>query len=457
MIKKQIAILIIISLIFLELYFKFISNMITGFSTIILSIGEKEEGCIQFLDVPPYMTRYVVTHINVGIWNCGSVELTRMNIVVNITNGDNVTITGTNRTVFNMNLDEKRTIDIPWNVTPSQGIYTLSVYGEFNESISDIASTQIVISPPSVVELPSPPGSFPSQEKIINITINYPKEINMTPDSEYIVLIKVINTGNTKIHNLNLKLESSDIQTQILPPSNFSILDKGSFFLFTTKFKASAEIRTGTYYVKLYVSSDEISENGKITINVRTLALKEEAAGLIAYYSTVINTLDDDIKKAENEGKNVTEARNLLSDAKKELDIAKNLFNLDMYQSSIDQIENVKAKIIEVVRAIVTAPIISKISKPIIIPAMPMVPCLFWIIVMIIVDVIVIITTKKMKLHWTITILILLTVLIVIVLISGASCLSWLIIITLLMILIVVMTTKGFREQRTRLISFSRW
>jgi hypothetical protein len=428
--------------------------MITGFVSIALSIAEKEEGCIEFLDVPTQMVRYTIQNIRVGIWNCGSSNLTQMNVRVNVTDINNVTVSRTNQTVFNMNVNEKRIINIPWNVTPSPGNYTLLVYGEYDNLTSGVVSTTITIFPPPIIQPSGPSGPFAFPSKVSNITVNYPKEINMTPDSEYIVLIRATNTGNVKINNLELKLESSEIQTQIIPPSSFSVLETGYSIIFTTKIKASADITPGTYYVNLYVSSDEVLVTGRITINVRTLPLKEEAAELIAYYSNVLDTLEDDIKKAENEGKNVTEARNLLSDAKKELDIAKNLFNLGMYSSSIDQIEKVKEKIIEVVRAIVTAPII---SKPIILPALPMIPCLFWIIVLIIVDVIIIITTKRMKLHWAITILILLIISIVIILISGVSCLSWFIISTLLMILLVALTSKGIRGENIRLTSFSRW
>jgi len=428
--------------------------MITGFVSIALSIAEKEEGCIEFLDVSSQMIRYTIQNIRVGIWNCGSINLTEINVRVNLTDINNVTVSIKNQTVLNMYLNEKRTIDIPWNVTPSPGNYELLVYGEYYNGISNSISTPITVLPPPYIP-PSPPsGPFPAPKKVPNITVNYPNEINMTPNSEYIVLIRVSNTGNVKINNLELKLESSEIQTQIILPSSFSVLEIGSSVIFTTKIKASADIKPGTYYVNLYVSSDEVLVTGKITINVRTLPLKEEVAELIAYYSSILDTLEDDIKKAENEGKNVTEARNFLSDAKKELDIAKNLFNLGMYSSSIDQMENVKEKIIEVVRAIVTAPLI---SKAIILPAIPMIPCLFWIIVLTMIDAIAITTIKKIKLHWVVTILILLIVFIVILLISGMSCLSWSIIITLLMTLFVALTSKGFREQRTRLISFNRW
>ena len=454
MIKKQIALFIIIFLIFLELYFKFISNMITGFVSIALSIAGKEEGCIEFLDVSSQMIRYTVQNIRVGIWNCGSINLTEINVRVNLTDINNVTVSIKNQTVLNMYLNEKRAIDIPWNVTSSPGNYELLVYGEYFNGISNSISTPITILPPPYIQPPAPSGPFPAPKKVPNITVNYPNEINMTPDSEYIVLIRVSNTGNVKINNLELKLESSEIQTQIIPPSNFSVMEIGSSVIFTTKIKASADIKPRTYYVNLYVSSDEILVTGKITINVRTLPLKEEAAELIAYYSSVLDTLEDDIKKAENEGKNVTEARNLLSDAKKELDIAKNLFNLGMYSSSINQMENVKEKIIELVRAIVTAPLI---SKQIILPALPMIPCLFWIIVLIIVDAIVITITKKMKLHWAVTVLILLVISIVIILISGMNCLSWFIISTLLMILLVALTSKGIRGENIRLTSFNRW
>jgi len=428
--------------------------MITGFTTIFLNIAAIEQGCIEYLDVSSQMTRYTLQNIIVGVWNCGASNLTEMDVRVNLTDLNNITVSIANQVVHNMVVDERREINIYWNVSSYPGDYTLSVYGEYGNSTSNVVSTNITIIPAPYVPPPRPVPPGPGVPKVPNITVNYPEEINMTPDSEYIVLIRVTNTGNVKINNLNLELESPDIQTEILPPSNFSVLDKDSSVIFTTKIKTSTDIVPGSYFVNLYVSSDEISKTGKITINVRILALKEEAAELIAYYTSVIDALEDDIAKAEDEGKNVTEAKTLLEETKKELDIAKNLFNLGMYSSSIDQLEKVKEKIIEVVRAIVTAPMIPKL---IIIPALPMIPCLSWVIILIILDVIAIIITKKMKSHWAVIILILLVVSVIIILISGIGCLSWMIIITLLMILFVVLVSKGFIEERIRLTSFSRW
>ena len=338
MIKKRIAILVIISLIFLELYFKFISFMITGFVTIALSISAQEQGCIEYLDVSSQMVMYTYETIRVGVWNCGSSNLTYFNIQVNLTDLNNNSALIGNQTIYDLYLDEKRGVNIVWNVTHPPSIYTLSVLGGYVNGTTDIVSTQIaILAPPYVPPTPPQiPGYYPAP-KVPNITINYPEEINMTPDSEYIVLIRVTNTGNLDINNLNLQLESATIQTEILSPINFSVLEEGSSVIFTTKFKTTTNIQPGTYYVNLYVSSDEVSRSGTIRVNVKILELKEEAAELIAYYSNVLDNLKDDIDKAESEGKNVTEARRLWNEAKDELDIAKNLFDLGMYSSSMNK------------------------------------------------------------------------------------------------------------------------
>lgn len=446
--------MIILSLIFLEFYFKFLTTLITGLVTIAMSIASRMEITMEFLDMPTQVVQLTTVAIRVGLWNSGSIELNESTLVFEVRDMNNNTASITEKPVFNLSLGERREVSTSWYASPSPGLYTMYVRAVYDNDTSNVIASNFSILPPPYVpptERPRPPIT----RRIANISVSYPPRLNLTQDAEYIVLIKVKNTGNVKIHNITLELESSYIDAEVIYPDILSVLEVGSSVIFTTKLKVSVDLEPGNYTIDWFVFSDDVNRTGEIIGEVRVLDIREKAKELLAYYKVLLERLDDEINEAETEGKNVTLARNLLNDANREFDVTYELFRLGLYAQSIEQLKLVMEIIVEVVRALVLA---ETIKKPFVLPALPVIPCLIWVIIVIIVNSVVVLSMVK-KLHLVKIVIIMIIVSLLIGLISGLECLVWVAVTVLVMVLVFVLIIlrERLRKEPTTLARFRRW
>jgi len=453
--KKFVVLLIVLALIFLEVYFKIFSTIITGLVTIALSIATKFEITLEFLDMPNQVVQLTTTNVRVGLWNSGSRRVNETVVQLEVRDMNNNTASITEKTVLNISIDERREVIVPWYANPSPGLYTMYVKALYdNESSNEIVKNFTILSPPVIPEKP-PIIPTPGVARIANISVSYPPRLNLTQDAEYIVLIKIWNNGNVEIHNLTLKLESSFIEVEVLYPDIVSVLEVDESVIFTTKLIVPANLEPGEYKIYWFVSSEEVDKAGEIIGVVRVLDIREKAKELLAYYTSLLERLEDEIDATEEEGKNVTLARNALKEARTELDIAKELFKIGLYSESINQLELVREKIIESVRFLVLA---EPIPGVIVIPALPAIPCLIWVIILIIVDSVIALYTMN-RFHWIKVVLIMLVVSLVIGLLSGLGCLVWIAVTVLIMVLVFILIVLGekLKEQPTDLTRFRRW
>ncbi len=453
--KKFVVLLIVLALIFLEVYFKIFSTIITGLVTIALSVASKFEITLEFLDMPNQVVQLTTTNVRVGLWNSGSRRVNETVVQLEVRDMSNNTASITEKTVLNLSTDERREVIVPWYASPSPGRYTMYVRGLYdNESSNEIVKNFTILSPPVVPEeptiIPTPGGA-----RIANISVSYPPRLNLTQDAEYIVIIKVENNGNLEIHNLTLELESDYIQAEVVYPGIVSLLEVDESVLFTTRLIVPANLELGEYKIYWFVSSEEVDKAGDIIGEVRVLDIREKAKELIAYYTSLLERLEDEIDAVKEEGKNVTLARNSLKEARTELDIAKELFKIGLYSESINQLELVREKIIESVRFLVLA---EPIPGLFVIPALPVIPCLIWIIILIIVDSVIALYTMN-RFHWIKVVLMMLVVSLVIGLLSGLRCLVWIAVTVFIMILVFIFIVLGerLRKEPKDLSRFRRW
>lgn len=453
--KKIIALLIISVMIFLEIYFNIFSNMITGLATIVLSIASKSRACLEFLDMPTQVVQYSSSIIRVGLHNCGSERLDESTIRLDARDINNISRSITDEPVLNLSVDERRTVEVSWHTSLQPDEYTMYVWSIFDNDTSNIISSNFTVLPAPLV--PPKPSISPGYEviKIANISVVYPPKLNLTQDAEYIVLIKVINNGELDIHNLYLELESSEILTEVVFPEMQSVLELRKSVIFTTNLKVPKELRPGTYTIDWFVYSDEVDRSGKIIGEVRVLDIKEKAKELLLYYTDLLNDLKEEIDAAEREEKNVTVVRQLFYETAKDLEVSKELFRLTLYSASIEHLEVVRLKIVQFVRALIFA---ESIKKPLIFPALPMIPCMAWVIMLIIVNSIVALSLNR-KLHWIKIVVIMSIISLFVVLLARTDCIPWVIFSTLTTILIFIFLVliEKLKKERPYLLRFRRW
>jgi hypothetical protein len=452
--KKIILLLSIITLIFLEFYFSVFSNIITGLVSIGLSISSEPRICLEFLDMPLQMIQESSYNIRVGLHNCGSLVL-NSTLVLETRNLNNATRGINEEPVLNLSVDERRTIIVSWRAYPSPGEYTMYVYSTYdNDSSNVIYSNFTVLPAPPAPPSPSITPSF-QVVKITNMSVTHPPRLNMTQDAEYIVLIKVENNGDLDIHDLYLELKSTQIATEVIFPEIKEVLEPGLSVIFTTKLKVSKELNPRNYTIEWIIRSNEMVKTGKIIGEVRILDTKEKAKDLLLYYTNLLNTIEDEINLAEKEGKNITTVIELFEDSTKELDVAKELFRLGLYESCIEHLETVRIKIVQVVRLLVYA---EYIKEPFLLPALPMIPCIIWTILITIINSVVAIFLKR-KLNTIRIVLIMGTISLFIILLSGIDCIFWSVFTSLatIAIFLLVILIEKIKRERPYLLRFRRW
>jgi len=453
--KKFIALLIILAIIFLEVYYKIFSTIITGLVSIALSIAPEIGISLEFLDMPTSIVYNSYSVIRVGLHNYGSLDVNESTLRLETRTHNNLTIYIVDEQVYNLSIGERRTVTVSWYASPEPGSYKMYVYSIFDNETSNVIYSNFTILPIPVTP-PRVPRIPPYEViKILNISVIYPPRLNLTQDAEYIVLIKVINTGDLDVHNLSLKLESTGILTEVILPEMQSVLKPGSSIIFTASLKVPKELKPGNYTIDWLVYSDEINKTGKIIGEVRILDIKEKAEELLLYYTDLLDLIEEEIDAAEKEEKNVTIVRELFKDASKELEVAKELFRLTLYSSCIEHLEVVRIKIVEVVRALIYA---EPIKKPILLPAFPMMPCLVWAIMLILINSIVSVFLKR-KLHWAKIVLIMIGVSLLIALLAGMNCMFRVILSALVMIIIFIfyVLVERLKRERPYLLRFRRW
>jgi len=361
----------------------------------------------------------------------------------------------------NISAGESKDYKINYTVYGSEDVGNYRIESEFllffDGSLTRVKSFRVFevrVCPVTTVP-PTPPGvpGVPIK-KITNISVEYPHRLNLTREAEYTVLIKVTNVGNVLIHNVTLKLESREIETEVLYPDLIPVLEVSSSVLFTTKLKVPAELKPGIYDIDWFVYSNEINKTGTILGNVRILEGREKAKELLEYYIDLINRLEKEIEDAEQECKNTTLARGYLEEAKLEMETAKELFKLGLYPETIERLGLVREWIVK--SAIELAKARPTCRVAVTMPAVISIPCLIWILIVIIIDSIVIAISKKRS-NCINTILIIIVISFFISLLEPV-CLIWIILTTLVMITFAIwMKIRKRYRKRPRLPKIKKW
>ncbi len=205
------------------------------------------------------------------------------------------------------------------------------------------------------------------------IGLEYQKEINLSQNTKYTLIIKVINNGTVYLHNLRLDVYSEDIEADVPEivverlPTNSSI-----FFVFNIFVPG---IPLGTYNIDFVVRARETSARGEIRVNVLSPVKytdREKCRDMLSYYLDALESILQEIRILELKGYNVTELKKSLIEITQNIETAKKFEKSGLYSSCIDEMETIRRSLEKIVHTIHI--IISKeeVKKPVI--AQPFMP-----------------------------------------------------------------------------------
>mgnify|MGYP000390653615 CR=1 FL=1 len=367
---KKFAIALIVCLLLL-MFAKPIMRALTGLvadiATIFLSQKPNDEVCIAVFKAPEnivYQNQQI--NMSVEITNCGSTVLD-IKEEIGITDDKGYYYAHFNASTFSfVNPGERKVFNFVWQMrNPGLNYVILRTY--FGNKYYQHNFSVLVLRPPEqpIERAPvSELGGLGPYAPGYNIVLNYTREINITQDEDYILLIKVSNFGDADLHDIFIILTSQDIEAKVLYPEKVEKLLPTESAIFVTRIKAPSWLPEGNYTVKVEVVSYEKRVEDEIRVRVVSLNLKDKVKQLIAYYSDIIKQLEAEITRVEGE-KNVTIAKQYLNEAKEELETAKDYLKLGWLKDALEQMQIVKEKIDKTVIALSKAePIPKKIEMP---------------------------------------------------------------------------------------------
>jgi len=363
--------IIIIACLLLAIFAKPIIKTLTGLATdiarIFLTPAAHDDVCIAILK-PPETIVYQNQQINmtIEITNCGSTTLD-IKEEVGLTNDVGIYYAHFNASTYSfVKPGERRLFNFAWLMT-SPGLNYIILKTYFADKYYQHNFSTLVLRPPETPIEKAPVhelGGLGEYAPGYNMKVEFNKEINITQDEDYILLIKVTNFGDADLHDVFILLDSKDIEAKVLYPDKVSRLLPTESAIFVSRLKAPSWLPEGNYTVSIEAVSYEKRVKDYARVNVKTLNLKDKVKQLISYYSDVIKQLEQEIDAVQYE-KNVTIARQYLQEAKEELETAKDYFKLGWLKDALDQIDVVKEKIDKTVIALSKAePIMKRIELP---------------------------------------------------------------------------------------------
>ena len=360
---ERLKILLVIFILFFTFFILFLypkfTAMLKDILKVSLDVGEYMEAC-SYLFVPTEVIKGSVVNITTYCRNCGNMDYNGYTEVnVRPKNSDTIVLYETSEIYF-LKPREEYEFSISWLPT-SQGRYIVTLFCHYPGNYTN-TSVEIEVKAPPPRPVQPPPGiPVAMKPPFYNISVEYTPKINVTQEADCTLLIKVINLGDT-IHNLTVEFDSEIIDVKLTYPLLVSQLEKGESVLFVSTLRVESGIEPRKYPIRFSIISDEISREYEIIVNVVKLKIKEKAKNLLDYYESVLRYLEDEVFQKEVEGYDVSRVKPLLEDAKDDLEVARNLYKLGLYNDCIMRLEiDLKRKIEEIAVELTR---LRKIPKP---------------------------------------------------------------------------------------------
>lgn len=198
-------------------------------------------------------------------------------------------------------------------------------------------------------EEPPPPGGgggilytiTTAARRKTELTLDYPKILDMYPGQTIIIGVKAKNTGNRSLHDLGLYVSTPltvDVDVSPKQVSMFYVNDS-SMFLLTIHTKP--EIPLGLHLINFEFVSRELKETGVIQLNVseHVISKEKEVQNRILNNRYLILEIERQILSEFKRGINTTIPESYLNRAKDHLETADRYFNLADLDKAIDELD----------------------------------------------------------------------------------------------------------------------
>ncbi|MBI4020211.1 MAG: hypothetical protein HY367_02680 [Candidatus Aenigmarchaeota archaeon] len=202
------------------------------------------------------------------------------------------------------------------------------------------------------------PG-FPPESGAADMELVYQKSVKIPKGGTYDIYLEVKNTGEVSLNSLVIQAKSVGIEFDIIPSSIFRIPSGGSQ-IFIIELSAPKDLEAGEYLFEFTVAGKELSRDGAIHAEVGELSLKEQVDQRIANYLFILQQADSQIKVLQRKGSDVSTALSISGQAHGSLDAAAALSQEGKYVEALDELENTKSllgELIEEIAEIVALPV----------------------------------------------------------------------------------------------------
>jgi len=342
--KRLFLLLLILVAFSLVLYIKPLQYVITGLMTRIalgidLSIFSNTEGKFIYFSYPSSITVGSTANFDSIFENKGSLDITER-IEIHIKNSSLDTISSSYDDYYNLASLASRNFSTTWTPTSSGTYWVIAraTYNSTEETKTEEINASFTVTSATTAETTMPvllgggggvyPGfAMPVIIPKYNITLDYPKAIELAVNESSTISIHVTNTGNADLHNLLLLPTLEKLQWAVYP-KNISVLTPNTTAIFLISIKVPYYAEEKNYLLDFTLISKEISEKGHIVIKISKMEEISSIKHSIENYDLLIRKIENEVVKAAAEGRNVTKSLISLGDARMELDHAKNLVNL---------------------------------------------------------------------------------------------------------------------------------
>lgn len=218
-------------------------------------------------------------------------------------------------------------------------------------------TTEAAPPPPSYV----PPAVAPLVSKM-EITI-HPEEIEIERGWLDYMTVKVNNTGGTTLHDVYITLEDIPLDWVEISPEKVDLIIPTNFSEFSIKIAVPINAKSGNYLTKVKAIANETSAEESFI--VRVFASRAE---LILYQIQTLKDKLEDLEQrtaeAENQKKNVTLVKSILTEARDRITSAEDYLDQKKYDEATNLVRNVRDLLaraeyeLKVAKVIVAVPII---------------------------------------------------------------------------------------------------
>jgi hypothetical protein len=368
--EKHILFIIVLSaILFLFLFYKVIPLMITGFSTfnnIYVSIEEKIDGRIT-VDLQPYLEIGKTQNIYAEFSNTGTTQVTAI-IEEKIYFYDNGRL---NLSAYYYDASVlvkpgmKRGFDTVF-IPPQIGTYYVDTKASYSTKKVEVWNAFLVfyyLQPFPQPTLPSYGITLPSAAaEESKLSLDYPKEVKLSHGESKLISITVKNTGKTPVHNLKLYVSTSNLLGININPKQVYGLELNKSTIFLISVEVPSDITDGKYPLGFEVMSDEINEQGAISLEISALSIsiKDDVYQTILNYEYLITEIENDILSTSLKGFDVSLAQKSLDNAKINIQLAMDYYTSEDYDKARDKLVEVKRYLEDAVFQLANATLVVK-------------------------------------------------------------------------------------------------